>query len=112
MHATTVAVDLAKTVFELAFANAEWHIIARQRLNRRQFARLLAQEPATHVVMEACGMAHYWGREAQQHGHAVSLLPPGYVRPYVRRNKTDRADADALLEAARSGEIPRVPVKS
>lgn len=112
MHATTVAVDLAKTVFELAFANAEWHIVARQRLNRRQFARFLAHEPTTHVVMEACGTAHYWGRVAQQHGHAVSLLPPGYVRPYVRRNKTDRADADALLEAVRSGEIPRVPVKS
>lgn len=112
MHATTVAVDLAKTVFELSFANAQWHIVARQRLNRRQFTRFLAQEPTTHVVMEACGMAHYWGRVAQQHGHPVSLLPPGYVRPYVRRNKTDRADADALLEAVRSGEIPRVPVKS
>jgi transposase len=112
MHATTVAVDVAKTVFELAFANAQWHIVARQRLNRRQFAGFLAQEPAAHVVMEACGTAHYWGRIAQQHGHAVSLLPPGYVRPYVRRNKTDRADADALLEAVRSGEIPCVPVKS
>jgi transposase len=54
MHATTVAVDLAKTVFELAFANTHWHIVARQRLNRRQFARFLAQQPATHVVMEAC----------------------------------------------------------
>jgi len=112
MHATTVAVDLAKTVFELAFANGQWHIVARQRLNRRQFARFLAQEPATHVVMEACGTAHYWGRVAQQHGHTVTLLPAGYVRPYVRRNKTDRADADALLEAVRSGEIPRVSVKS
>jgi transposase len=112
MHATTVAVDLAKTVFELAFANAHWHIVARQRLNRRQFARFLAQEPATDVVMEACGTAHYWGRSAQQSGHAVTLLPAGYVRPYVRRNNTDRADAEALLEAVRSGEIPHVPVKS
>jgi transposase len=112
MDATTVAVDLAKTVFELAGANAQWHIVTRQRLNRRQFARFLTQEPGTHVVMEACGTAHYWGRVAQQHGHTVTLLPAGYVRPYVRRNKTDRADAEALLEAARSGEIPRVPVKS
>jgi transposase len=107
-----VAVDLAKTVFELAIANEHWRIVARQRLNRRQFARFLALEPATHVVMEACGMAHYWGRVAQRHGHTVTLLPPGYVRPYVRRNKTDRADAAALLEAVRSGEIPHVPVKS
>jgi transposase len=112
MHATTVAVDLAKMVFELAFANAAWRLVARQRLNRRQFAPWLAQTPATHVVMEACGTAHYWGRVAQQQGHTVTLLPAGYVRPYVRRNKTDHADAVALLEAVRSGEIPPVPVKT
>jgi transposase len=111
MDATTVAVDLAKTVFELAIANAQWRISSRQRLNRPQFARFLAQTPATHVVMEACGMAHYWGRVAQQHGHRVTLIPPSYVRPYVRRNKTDHADAEAILEAVRSGEMPGVPVK-
>ena len=64
MDATTVAVDLAKTVFELAIANAQWRVVSRQRLNRAQFARYLTQTPATHVVMEACGMAHYWGRVA------------------------------------------------
>jgi transposase len=111
MDATTVAVDLAKTVFELAIANAHWRISSRQRLNRAQFARFLAQAPATHVVMEGCGTAHYWGRVAQQHGHRVTLLPPTYVRPYVRRNKTDRADAEAILEAVRSDEVPSVPVK-
>ena len=111
MDATTVAVDLAKTVFELAIANAQWRVVSRQRLNRAQFARYLTQTPPTHVVMEACGMAHYWGRVAQQHGHRVTLLPPAYVRPYVRRNKTDRADAEAILEAVRSGEMPSVPVK-
>jgi transposase len=62
--------------------------------------------------MEARGTAHHWGRCAQRHGHTVTLLPPAYVRPYVRRNKTDRTDAEALLEATRSGEIPSVPVKS
>jgi transposase len=56
-------------------------------------------------------VAHYWGRVAQQHGHRVTLVPPAYVRPYVRRNKTDRADAEAILEAVRSGEVPSVPVK-
>jgi transposase len=111
MDATTVAVDLAKTVFELAIANAQWRIISRQRLNRAQFTRYLTQTLPTHVVMEACGMAHYWGRVAQQHGHRVTLVPPAYVRPYVRRNKTDRADAEAILEAVRSGEMPSVPVK-
>lgn len=111
MDATTVAVDLAKTVFELAIANAQWRVVSRQRLNRGQFTRFLAETPATHVVMEACGMAHYWGRLAQEHGHRVTLVPPAYVRPYVRRNKTDRADAEAILEAVRSGEMPSVPVK-
>ena len=61
--------------------------------------------------MEACGTAHYWGRVAQQDGHTVTLLPPAYVRPYVRRNKTDRTDAEAILEAVRSGRLPSVPVK-
>ena len=64
------------------------------------------------MVTEACGTAHYWGRCAQQHGHRVTLLPPAYVRPYVRRNRTDRTDAEALLEAVRSGQIPPVPVKT
>jgi transposase len=111
MDATTVAVDLAKTVFELALANAQWRIIARQRLNRAQFTRFLTETPSTHVVMEACGMAHHWGRVAQAHGHRVTLLPPAYVRPYVRRNKTDRTDAAAILEAVRSGDVPSVAVK-
>src|SRR5215213_3447627 len=111
MDATTVAVDLAKTVFELALANAQWHLVGRQRLNRAGFTRFLADTPPTHVVMEACGTAHYWGRVAQGHGHRVTLVPPGYVRPYVRRNKTDRADAAAILEAVRSGQVPTVAVK-
>ena len=88
MDATTVAVDLAKTVFELALANAQWRVVSRQRLNRAQFARYLTQTSPTHLVMEACSMAHYWGRLAQQHGHRVTLVPPAYVRPYVRRSKT------------------------
>ena len=111
MDATTVAVDLAKTVFELALANAQWRVMARQRLSRTQFARFLRQTAPTHVVMEACGTAHYWGRVAQQHGHRVTLVPAAYVRPYVRRNKTDRADAEAILETVRSGQVPTVPVK-
>ena len=111
MDATTVAVDVAKSVFELAIANAEWRVSAHQRLNRTQFTRFLAERPATHVVMEACGTAHYWGRIAQAHGHRVTLIPPAYVRPYVRRNKTDRADAEAILEAVRSGQVPAVAVK-
>jgi transposase len=111
MDATTVAVDLAKTVFEVAVANAQWRITGRQRLSRAQFRRFVETTAPTHMVMEACGSAHYWGRLAQRAGHRVSLLPARYVRPYVRRNKTDRADAEAILEAVRSGQLPTVAVK-
>jgi transposase len=111
MDAMTVAVDLAKSVFEVAIANAQWRVMERRRLTRARFMRFVADTPPTHLVMEACGTAHYWGRLAQEHGHRVTLVPPAYVRPYVRRNKTDRADAEAILEAVRSGEVPAVPVK-
>ena len=89
MDATTVAVDVAKTVFELAIANGQWRLVARQRLNRAQFTRFLAETPATHVVMEACGMAHYWGR------HGAAARPPrdagaARLRAAVRPSQQDR----------------------
>src|SRR6187397_2925549 len=103
MDATTIGVDLAKDVFEVAMADDRWHVIKRERLTRPRFERLLRQHGTAHVVMEACGSADYWSRTAQRLGHQVTLLPSQYVRPYVRRNKTDRTDAEALLEAVRSG---------
>jgi len=112
MDATTIAVDLAKNVFEIAVANSHGRIVRRARVNRAQFATFLRDEPVTEVVMEACGSAHYWARTAQASGHRVTLLPSQYVRPYVRRHKTDRTDAEALLEALRSGNIPHVAVKT
>src|SRR5262245_36723939 len=111
-HRTTIAVDLAKSVFEVAVSERPGRVAKRQRLTRGQFARFVrGQEPAL-FVMEACGTAHFWGREAQAHGHRVVLLPPHAVRPYVLRNKTDGADAKALLEAVRNEAIRPVPVKS
>lgn len=113
MDATTVAVDLAKDVFEVALANRAGRILARKRLTRRQFEHFVDTLPTgTAVIMEACGTAHYWGRRCQARARSVQLLPPQYVRPYVRRNKTDRTDAEALLEAARCGGIRPVPVKT
>ena len=112
MHATTVAIDLAKDVFELAFADEAGRIVERKRLSRRAFARALHNRSSLAVIMEACGSAHYWARRLQAQGHGVRLLPARDVRPYVRRNKTDRADAAGLLEAARCGQIDAVPVKS
>jgi transposase len=113
MDATTVAVDLAKDIFEVALANRAGRIVDRKRLTRRQFESFVdALAPGTEVVMEACGTAHYWGRSCQARALAVRLLPVQYVRPYVRRNKTDRTDTEALLEAARCGGMQPVPVKT
>jgi transposase len=113
MDATTVAVDLAKEVFEVAMANGAGRILSRKRLTRRQFDALVEELPGgTRVAMEACGTAHYGGRRCQARGHDVQLLPVQYVKPYVRRDKTDRRDAEGLLEASRCGGIHPVPVKT
>ncbi len=112
MHASTVAVDLAKDVFELAFADTRGRVIGRKRLGRRAFARVLEQQPPLRVLLEACGSAHYWGRHFQRQGHTVRLIPARDVRPYVRGNKTDRHDVAGMLEADRCAEIHEVPVKT
>jgi transposase len=113
MDATTVAVDLAKDVFEVALANRAGRIFERKRLTRPQFERFIdGLTPETEVVMEACGTAHYWGRRCQARQLRVRLLPGQYVRPYVRRNKTDRTDTEAVLEANRCSGVNRVPVKT
>jgi transposase len=108
-----IAVDLAKSVYQVAESVRVGQVSQRKRLNREAFRRYI-QEQAEPVewVMEACGTAHYWGRVAQALGHRVILLHPRYVRPYRRRNKTDRTDCDAILEAARCQGIHPVPVKS
>jgi transposase len=112
MHSTTIAVDLAKSVFEVALSQRPGKVSARRRLSRGQFSRFLAEQAPATVVMEACGTAHFWGREARARGHRVVLIPPHAVRPYVLRNKTDGADAQGLLEALRNEAIRPVPVKS
>jgi transposase len=113
MDARTVAVDLAKDVFEVAVMGAHGKIAERWRGSRRRFATFVdTLEAGTLVVMEACGSAHHWARRCQRRGAVACLLPAQYVRPYVRRNKTDRADTEALLEAHRCGAIHPVPVKT
>jgi transposase len=111
MQDTTIAVDVAKSVFEVAVSRRPGKVAERHRFTRKGFARFLAKQAPATVVMEACGMAHHWGREAQARGHSVRLLPPRDVRPYVRGNKTDRSDATGLLEAHRNEAIRPVPVK-
>ena len=112
MHATTVAVDLAKSVFQLVVADEHWRIVETQRLTRTQFERWFVNRSVGLVVMESCGSAHHWARWLNSLGIEVRLLPAQYTRAYVRRNKTDAADAAALLEAARAADIRPVRVKS
>src|SRR5262245_29015641 len=107
-----IAVDVAKAVFEVAVSDRPGHVSQRQRLQRAAFPLFLGQQPPATVVMEACGSAHYWGRQAQLVGHQVILLPPHHVRPYVRRSKTDRTDAKGILEASRNEDSRPVPMKT
>lgn len=112
MDATTVGVDLAKNVFEIALADERGHILERQRLSRVRFDRFFVNRPACRIIMEACGSAHHHARRLSSQGHQVLLLPAQYARAYVRRNKTDAADASALIEAARCPDIRPVPIKT
>lgn len=112
MKHTTIAVDLAKSVFEVALSRHPGRVAERQRLSRSRFLPFFTERRPALVLLEACGSAHHWGRQLQALGHRVVLLPPHAVRPYVLRNKTDRSDAKALLEAFRNADLHPVPVKS
>ena len=107
-----VGVDLAKSVFQIALADSTWKITEQHRLTRSQFERWFINRAIGLVVMEACGSAHHWARWLNSLGISVKLLPAAYVRAYVKRNKTDAADACALIEAARCADITPVQVKS
>ena len=111
-ESTTIAVDLAKSVFEVAVSSHPGRVTERQRLSRAALARFFAQRPPATVLLEACGAAHFWAREIERAGHRVRLLPAQHVRRYRQGNKTDRADAKALLEAFRNEAIRPVPVKT
>ena len=111
MEHTTIAVDLAKSVFQVAISHRAGRIDTEKRLSRDRFLPYLAQQPPSTVLLEACGSSHHWARQLEQVGHVVRLLPAHDVHRYVRRNKTDRTDAKALLEAARNEEMHPVPIK-
>ena len=111
-NTTVIAVDLAKTVFQIAVSETPGEVLRCRRLNSAGFRAFVEKLPHAIVVMEACGSAHHWGRQLQALGHSVHLLPAHLVRPYVPRNKTDRADALGILEAWRNKDIHPVPVKT
>jgi transposase len=107
-----IGVDLAKAVFEVAVSTVPGQVQEHRRLSRVALGPFFATCPPAEVLLEACGSAHHWGRELQRLGHTVALLHPRDVARYRDGNKTDRADAKALLEAARNQALSRVPVKS
>lgn len=111
MLETMIGVDLAKSVFQVHGASMTGVVKFRKRLTRSQFRRFLAAEPRTVFVMEACGSAHYWAREMVKTGHEVKLIAPQYVRPFVRRQKNDAADAEAIVIAAQRPEMTFVGTK-
>jgi transposase len=107
-----IGVDLAKNVFQLHGAKQSGDVLFRKKLTRPQFEQFLAElDPAT-VVMEACGSASFWARELAKMGHEVRLIAPQYVRPFVKRQKNDAADAEALVIAARQPEMRYVIPKT
>ena len=107
-----IGLDLAKSVFQIHAADAEGRCVLRRQLKRGQVLTFFAKQKPCVVAMEACGTAHYWAREIGKLGHETRLLPPSYVKPYVKRGKNDANDAEAIAEAAGRPSMRFVPVKS
>jgi transposase len=108
----TIGLDLAKHVFQVHGADAEGSPVFNRKLRRSEVLRFFEKLPPCLVGMEACGSAHYWAREIAALGHEVRLIPPAYVKPFVKRGKTDAADAEAISEAVTRKTMRFVPIKT
>src|SRR5262245_27547962 len=109
---TTIGLDIAKSVFQVHGVDADGHVIIRRQLKRRQVTAFFQKMPPCLVGIEACASSHYWSRELQALGHNVRPMPPAYVRPYVKRQKNDMADAEAICEAVTRANMRFVPTKT
>ena len=107
-----IGIDLAKRSFQVHGAKANGSVAYRRKLSRGKLLSFLAAQPPCTVAMEACAGAHYWGREIVALGHEVRLVPPIYVKPFVKRQKNDAADAEAITEAAQRPTMHFVAVKT
>ena len=112
MNITTIGVDLAKSVFQVHGVDKGGKAVIRKRLKRSKVLEFFVQLPPCLVGMEACSSAHYWARKLREQGHEVKLMAPQFVKPYVKANKTDAADAEAICEAVTRPTMRFVPIKS
>jgi transposase len=112
MNASMIGLDIAKSVFQVHGENGAGQVVLQKRLRRGQVAAFFAELPPARIGIEACGSAHYWGRTLRALGHQVSLIPAAYVKPFVRRNKTDARDAAAIGVALGRPDMRFVAIKS
>jgi len=112
MQITTIGLDLAKSIFQVHGVDATGQVVVRKSLRRSQMLAFFTKLPPCLVGIEACGTSHHWARELIKLGHEVRLMPPAYVKAYVKRGKTDAADAEAVCEAVARPTMRFVPVKS
>jgi transposase len=109
---TTIGLDIAKSVFQVHGVDAEGNVMLRRQLKRRYVLAFFQKQPPCLVGIEACASSHYWSRELQALGHTVRLMPPAYVKPYVKRHKNDAADAEAICEAVTRPNMRFVATKT
>src|SRR5947209_8905829 len=109
---TTIGLDIAKSVFQVHGVDAGGEVLIRRQLKRRQVLAFFEKLPPCLVGIEACASSHHWSRELQALGHTVRLMPPAYVKPYVKRQKNDMADAEAICEAVARANMRFVPTKT
>jgi transposase len=107
-----IGIDISRTVFQLHAARSDGSVAWRKRVYRSDFVVTMQNIPPCEVAMEACSGSHYWGRELEKMGHKVKLIPPQYVKPFVKRNKNDAADAEGIVEAASRPTMRWIPVKT
>src|SRR6202051_1303045 len=112
MEIHTIGIDLGKTVFHLVGLNLRGEVVVRKKLSRSQLLRFTATLQVHLIGMEACGCSHFLGKALQEQGHEVRLIPPQYVKPFVKTNKNDYIDAEAIAEAVERPKMRFVPIKS
>jgi transposase len=112
MQAVTIGLDIAKSVFQAHGVDISGEVVLRRRIRRAQVLEFFEKHPRCLIGVEACASAHHWARELTRLGHVVRLIPPSYVKAYVKRQKNDRADAEAICEAVTRPSMRFVPIKS